>query len=207
MQGIALQGVLWQAGRADLPGRPLVSIGNRTLVAEETEGRARRFVVLLDGAAGNLPRSPDWPLWFANVLDLCRADVPGPERSNLLLGDEARWRRSMAAGANDTTAVLVAPDGSRQAGRGLETLGFRPTRPGLHRVVGADGRDLGAFGVRFLDAAESDLRGASSFERAAVRAAGTQSPLRDEGLERRVLAMLLLGLLVLDWWVLGGRRA
>jgi hypothetical protein len=207
MQGIGLQGVLWHAGRAELPGRPLVTIGNRTLLAEETEGRARRFRVLLDGAAGNLPRAPDWPLWFANVLDLCRAEVPGPERSNLLLGDEARWRRSMVAGAADGSAELVAPDGSRQPGRGLRTLGFRPTQPGLHRVVGEGGRELGRFAVRFFDPSESDLSGARTFERAAAAAAGAASPLRDESLERRVLAVLLLCLVALDWWVLAGRRA
>ena len=106
-----------------------------------------------------------------------------------------------------TGEVLVQGNRIQRVGRGLRTLGFRPAQPGLHRVVGEGGRELGRFAVRFFDPAESDLGGASAFERAAAATADAASPLRDESLERRVLAILLLCLVALDWWVLARGRA
>ncbi|MBK8096772.1 MAG: VWA domain-containing protein [Planctomycetes bacterium] len=203
--GVRLQGVIWQAGTRALPGRVLVAVGNQSLLAEDDAGSGRRLWLNLDPSLGNVPRAPDWPLLLANVLDSCRPEVPGPERTNLRVGDEARWRRAMRTDIADADLTLVAPDGSRQPGRGLRTLGWVGERPGRHVVVDAQGRELGAFAIRFHDPAESDLAGAATLRRAATPRQGAAGPLRDTSFERRLLAVLLLLTLLADWWVLGRR--
>jgi len=153
-------------------------------------------------------RSPDWPLLFANLLDSCRAEVPGPEQSNVVIGAEARFRRSLRAGSGDSTVWLEAPDGSRHEGRGVRTVGWLVDEPGIHRVLGAEDRELGAFAVRFHDPSESDLRGLVAGEfppEAAAPGAGPRGSLYDTTIEQRGLALLLFVLVLLDWWVLARR--
>ncbi|MBP8302366.1 MAG: hypothetical protein KA020_18520, partial [Planctomycetes bacterium] len=153
-------------------------------------------------------RSPDWPLLLANVLESCRAEVPGAEMPNVVLGNEARYRRSLLAGNGDTALQLEAPDGTRRSGHGLRTVGWLLEQPGLHRVLGSDDRELDRFAARFHDPSESDLRGLRTFVAPATRAPGgegREGSLRDISLEQRVLGLLLLTFVVLDWWWLARR--
>lgn len=208
LAGVQLQGVVWLSGRRPLPGRVLAAVGSQALLSEEFLEAGRRLWVDLDPSAGNAARSPDWPLLLANVLDDCRAEVPGPEVPNVVLGDEARYRRSLVAGAGDHQLWLHAPDGTRSEGRGDRTVGWVLEQPGLHDVRSADGKQLGQFAARFYDPAESDLRGLRTYtsERSAADAAAGGS-LRDTSIEQRLLALLLLALVAFDWWWLGRRTA
>ncbi|MCA8949366.1 MAG: BatA and WFA domain-containing protein [Planctomycetes bacterium] len=207
LNGLELHGVVWLAGRGDPPGRVLAAVGNRTLISEEYVDAGRRLWLNLDPSAGNLMRSPDWPLLFANVLESCRDEVPGPVDVNVVIGDEARYRRSLLASANDAELWLETPAGRRERGRGDRILGWVVTEPGLHRVRDGAGAERAAFAVRFHDPAESDLRGlvtATVAPTAAVAAAGGK--VRDTSIERRLLGLLLFAVAVLDWWLLARRR-
>src|SRR5690606_22768060 len=95
LRGVQLRGVVWLAGRRTLPGRVLIAAGQRALASEELVDDAQRLWLDLDAVAGNLPRAPDWPLLFANVLEACRADVAGLEEAHVALGSELRYRRSL----------------------------------------------------------------------------------------------------------------
>ena len=210
LAGLQLQGVVWLCERRTLPGQVLVAANDQAMLTEEFVDAGRRLWINLDPSAGNLMRSPDWPLLFSNLIDSCRAEVPGAEEPNVVIGSEARYRRSLRAGGDDTEVVLVAPDGSRQPGRGLRTVGWLVDQPGIHRVLGAAERQLGAFAARFHDPAESDLRGCVSGEfppTPEATAKATRGSLNDTTIEQRVLALLLLVLVLLDWWVLSRGRA
>lgn len=207
LTGIHLHGVVWLAGRADPPGRVLVAVGNRTLLSEEFVAAGRRLWINVDPGAGNIMRSPDWPLLFANLLEACRDEVPGLVHSNVVIGDEARFRRSLVAGSDDADLWLEGPEGDREQGRGGRVVGWVVDRPGLHRVLGRSGAELASCAVRFHDPSESDLRGleTKTVLPAATDDAGDGS-LRDTSVERRMLGLLLLAVALIDWWLLAGRR-
>ncbi len=207
LPGVELQGVVWLAGRRELPGQVLVAAGTQALVTEELPDVGRRLWLNLDARAGNLVRSPDWPVLWANVVERARLEVPGPEANEVLLGEEARYRRALVAGGNDAAIAIEAPDGTRTDGGPARVLGFVPTLPGTYRLLGRDGVELAQIAARFCDPAESDLRGlgSGSWPRTA-RPVRTGDATRDTDAERRWLALLLLLLLGADWWWLAGRR-
>ncbi|HEU4418556.1 MAG TPA: hypothetical protein VFT55_06430, partial [Planctomycetota bacterium] len=206
MAGLHLDGVVWLAGRRALPGHVLVAAGSQALATEEFVDAGRRLWLTLDASAGNLMRSPDWPVLFANLLETARAEVPGVETPNVQIGEEARYRRSMIAGAADALLWWREPDGTRTAAATGRTVGFVPRLPGLHEVVGNDGAVLGSFAARFVDPSESDLRGlVTRTWPAAVRPAEAEGTTRDTSVEQQLLAMLLLVLVLADWWWLGRR--
>lgn len=213
--GLLLQGVAWAGLRAELPGRVLVAAGAQALLTDdEPDGvpGAHRAWLAVDPRLGNFARAPDWPVLAANLVESVRAFVPGPIEAQVALGGEARFRRAVAddGSANPFPPLFVlGPDGQRRQGHGERTVGFLLEQPGLHTVVGADDRPLGRFAARFVDAAESDLRLLQSGERVAVPSAGDvrRSAVRDTGRERAVLALLLLLVLLADWWVLARRDA
>jgi hypothetical protein len=204
--GVTLQGVAWLAEDRALPGQPLVTAGRQVLVSEEFLELGRRAWLNVDGSRGNLVRAPDWPVLLANLVDAARLAVPGPERSNVLVGGEARFRRSLRADGEDVAVTLVGPDGTSRPGTGGATLGWVIDQPGLHRLVGRSGGDLGRIAARFLDAAESDLAGRQTRTLAATAHGDGAAIARDTGAERRWLLLLLGAVLLLDWWWLTHRR-
>ncbi|MBL8728111.1 MAG: BatA domain-containing protein [Planctomycetes bacterium] len=204
--GVQLQGVVWLAGRRELPGNVLVAAGAQALLSEEVLDAGRRLWLDLDARAGNLVRAPDWPVLWANVVERARLEVAGAEANEVLLGEEARYRRALLAGGPDTEITFVAPDGTRVAAAPGRVVGFVPTTPGLHRVLGRDGTELAQIAARFCDPAESDLRDLTtgSWPRTApLRRAG--AAVRDDGSERRWLALVVLLCLAADWWWLHRR--
>ena len=207
LQGVFLHGVTWVAGDQDLPGRVLIAAGAKVLASEEPLAAGRRWWLGVHGAAGNLVRAPDWPVLFANLLDGCRAEVPGLEQVHVRVGEEVRCRRARAEA--DDGLTLVAPDGRRHPGRGGTTVGWRVVAPGLHRVLGPGDVDRGRCVARFHDPSESDLGALVALDRPAApsAAAARAAPVRDTGLEGRLLALLAVVVLVLDWWLLARRDA
>lgn len=207
LTGVHLHGVVWLAGRETPPGRVVVAVGNRALMTEEFVRAGRRLRVNVDPSAGNLVRSPDWPLLFANLLDVARDEVPGLVAANVTLGDEIRFRRTLIAESADSVLWLADPLDARERGRGDRVVGWVPQMPGLHRVFDQRGYLRGVAAVRFHDPAESDLGRLTTKTMRPDAAALSDDTVRDTSIERRLLAVLLLAAALLDWWVLGRRRA
>ncbi len=207
LAGVQLAGVVWLAEVRPLPGQTLVAAGNQALVTEEFLEQGRRLWIGVDASAGNLVRAPDWPVLLSNLVEQCRARVPGLEQVAVQVGGEARFRRSMLAGADDAEVVLETPDGRLLPVRAGRTVGWPIDAPGLHLVRGRSGAVLGRFAARFFDAAESDLRTRTTRTWAPTRASASAaaSAVRETAFERRVLALLLALLVFADWWWLGRR--
>jgi hypothetical protein len=205
LASVQLQGVVWCAGAGDPPGRVLVAAGQQALLCEEALDTGNRLRILLDPVAGNLVRAPDWPVLWANVLDEARLEVPGIEEPNVLLGEEARYRRALVAGAGDAELSVEDAAGARTSGRGMRVVGFVPETPGVHRVLGDGGRELARFAARFCDPSESDLRSlcTGSWPATAAPPRGASRP--GAGLVQQWLALLVLALALADWWLLARR--
>lgn len=204
VDGLALQGVVVQCSPMPLPGQALIAVGPQALLSEEFLPAGRRLWLNLDASAGNFVRSPDWPLLLANLIESCRSEVPGPERRQLRLGEELRFRRDLAD-PEQRAVQLRSPQGDMRAGSGNRTVAFLPDTPGLHAVVDASGRVLAEYAVRFLDPAESDLQRLRSFTTPAVPVPAIAAATGDDLWLQRLLLLCLVIALLADWWWLAGR--
>ncbi len=205
LAGVSLEGVIWSAGRGAIPGLPLVLAGDSVLLAEQDfGGRAVRLRLNLDATRSNLAASPDWPVFVANVLEAARRRLPGPIRTNVTLGEEMVWR-APGAGSPPPGLALLDPDGARRPARGFGEIAWVANRPGLHRLVDDRGTQA-VYAARFVDPSESDLTKVASFDvpaRARPRAPADGDD--RGGREARILALLLLLAIALDWFWLGRR--
>ncbi len=197
--GLTLQGVVWVAGELAPPGIVILAAGDDVLASEERVGDASRLWLNLDPERGNLALAPDWPILVSNVVERARARLPGMIAANVRLGDEIVWRprESVAGGKWE----LIEPGGGTLSGVGGREVGFAPRRAGLHSIR-LDGRELARASVFFEDPVESDLTTAATRHRPAESIDHANEGAEAGRLESRVLALLALLFLGLDWWVL-----
>ena len=208
LEGLTLDGVVWSADpELRLSGVPLVSAGNLPLLTDgEHEGR-RVLRLDLDPMRSSLQRSPDFPILLANWAELRRAELPGPERTNLALGESLSFR---AGAGMEGPYRLEGPAGGtsgpvrRELPVREHTIVDDLAEPGLYVLSSAAGRELARFAVSFLDPGESDLRALSSGRRAARAEQGTLEA--DSSRVQALLVALAIAALLANWWVLGRAR-
>lgn len=206
LEGLTLDGIVWSAepGR-ELPGAPLVSAGREALLTEVLSERsaARNYLLNLDAQRSTLARSPDWPILLANLVELRRSELPGPERSNLAIGESLVWRDDSPG------TYLLQRVGADGEAAPIElaaqtTLVVDDVREAGVWVLEREGAELARFAYSFLDLAESDLSGASSGRRPGVE---NQASLATAfGWLECLLVLVVLGCCLADWAWLGRRR-
>ncbi len=201
LEGLTLQGIVWSVDpNLRLPGTPLVSAGDTPILTEDLRGDRRTWWMNVDPWRSSLQRSPDWPILLSNLAELRRAELPGPVRTNVSVGDRFVYR------ASDEAVYLVrAVDGDWEReypARGT-LVAEDIERPGLY-TLSRDGRELCRFGVGFKDPAESDLRGMrpgdNSRDLALARIRAGMNPVQMGAIVGVLVALLL------DWWVLARSR-
>src|SRR5262249_34580725 len=143
----------------DFEVTPLVSAGNLMLLSRMTSSRTTGYILNIDLPRSNLAESPDWPILFANLIELRRENLPGLIRRNYRLGEEIRFR-------------LFEGDFDPHAGLELSLEHAGQSRPIVRRpVIDLSPPDetgvfeirqgsapLDRFAVNFFDAEESNLR-------------------------------------------------
>lgn len=199
-EGVHLEGTVWM-GSADVepPGTPVISSGNRALLAEERIGNRRLLRANLDPVATNLARSPDWPILLSNWSEARRAELPGPSSVNLVQGETLSW-----LGLSPGEHRLTLPDGSeRFLSVGERLVIDRLDQLGEYRLFDAEANELGRFVVRYEDATESNLRGRLAGERT-TDVARAEVATRHDPLPKILWAIALAALLV-DVFVLRPR--
>jgi hypothetical protein len=228
LEGLTLEGAVWSADPTlQLAGAPLISIGELPLLTEERRGARTVWRFNFDPLRSSLQRTPDWPILLANLAEARRAALPGPERTSLALGQRFVHRPAEEALGIDRSEALVytlegpLASSSTPSSSSSSASAATPSRardiavrellefddfdaPGWYRLSFAE-RDVAHLGVSFLDAAESDLRGAASGRREAIVAAASI----DEEFSWLEFAALAGALIFagLDWWVLSKLRA
>jgi hypothetical protein len=209
LEGATLEGLVWSIDpELALPGAPIVCAGNVPILTEERSGERITWHANLDPARSSLQRSPDWPILLANMAELRRAVLPGPERTNLSVGESLRYRPGSEVPPEARVATLVyelegplgEPNSAKREAPAIEEVVVDGLEePGLYSLSYA-GREVAQFALSFSDAAESDLTAARSGARPSELAlAALESEMSWIELALIVLALAAIGL---DWYVL-----
>jgi Ca-activated chloride channel homolog len=157
--GMTLGGVVWSGVTPIAPNvvRPIASAGDQVLIGMTPVTAARTepaVLVNLDLDRTNLIRSPDWPIFISNLVEMRRQALPGPERWNYRIGEWVRVRLG-----RDPKGPLHfrcgAVERTLPPGRQLEFVA--PSPGGLLQILEGD-EVLFELGVNFLDQSEADLR-------------------------------------------------
>jgi hypothetical protein len=159
--GLSLEGVVWGAGRSRVvPGEPVVTAGNQVLISDTSDRQGHHTIRLRwRPELSTLQLTPDWPILIANLISWRRQALPGPERSNLRLGETV----AIPVPAAVEQLQVLAPDGESFAVpvADLQAV-LAPDQPGLYRLSAGD--QSFRLAVHASSARESDLRGAISGE-------------------------------------------
>lgn len=195
--GLSLAGVVWGAGKTPLPGSPVVMAGNVPLVtdAEAATGRHElRLRVRPD--LSTLTESPAWPALAWNLVRWRAAHLPGLDRANVRLGEEATWTLTTPVETIDVTR----PGGAAGAVpvRGRRAV-VRADRPGMYALKA--GTETAAFAANPLHRDESDLTGCAAGRWGDERDATT---LRLEYADATwAVVLLLLAVATFHLWLVG----
>jgi hypothetical protein len=101
--------------------------------------------------------TPDWPIMLANLVAWRSAALPGAERPNVRLGEQA----AVTLPGYRETVKLTTPGGqSREVPVKGRTLAWQANEPGVWTV--GEGEEVYSVSANVLDANESDMRKAET---------------------------------------------
>lgn len=202
-EGLPLAGVVWGGGKSPLPGAPVVMAGNVALLTDAESATGRHELRLrLRQDLSTLTESPAWPALVWNLVQWRAAHLPGLDRTNVRLGEDAAWTLAAAAETVEVTPPGGGPSAVPVRGRRATV---RADQPGVYALRAGPG--TAEFAANPLSRDESDLTGCGTGRWGDERDATT---LRLEYRDVRwLLVLLAAAVLVLHLWLLsgmGGRR-
>ncbi len=156
-RGLELEGVLWSAEiSTNFTGLPVITAGSAPLLLAQTDALGRQQITLfLAPAQSTLVSTPNWPIFFYNLLAWRARETPGLLEHNFRLGSDVPFR------SPGGPVKLLRPDGTAKdvTQPGAELL-LETETAGLYSVVA--GNATNQFAVNFLSPEESDLTHAST---------------------------------------------
>lgn len=156
--GLSLTGAVWGGGKTPLQGAPVVMAGNVALLTDTELASGRHELRLrLRSDQSTLTESPAWPALIWNLVQWRAAHLPGLDRANVRLGEEATWTLANAA----ETVEVTKPNGEvvQVPVRGRRVV-IRADRPGVFTLRA--GSETAELGVNPLSRDESDLTGCAT---------------------------------------------
>jgi len=209
MNEIVLGGVVWGGVQPSPEGlTPLISAGSNFLLGQMTGSAANAFTMNIDLARSNLTESPDWPIFWTNLVEQCRNSQPGFRRWNFHLEESIPLTLDPAAldAEND---LLLVHDGTEKSLIRMESIEIPPRREvGLYTVKDGE-EEIGTFAVNFFDRDESDLSKLLPGQRQPRSAAAPLGIHLDNPFSWLIVIgiLLVMAALIYDWITLRGRTA
>jgi len=152
VEGISPGGVIWNAAQdLKIPGTPIITAGNLTLLSQDNSGPAPYFHMNFALQSSTLAKTPNWPVFIWNLIKMRENESPGIQFANLPPGALVQ-----VAGPEGETVFFTDPKGEThetvvQNGRAV----WKPQMWGPH--LAASGERFWPFAVNALSADESDL--------------------------------------------------
>jgi len=152
-RGLSLDGVVWTAAPPGTNqfGLPVITAGNTPLLAVTEDALRRQQITLhLIPDRSTLSATPNWPIFFWNLLTWRARETPGLTESSFRLGSEVSVR------ALTNSVQLTLPGGAtRTLTKSAEEFVLEPETSGLYTVNAGESR--WQFAVNLLAPEESDL--------------------------------------------------
>ncbi len=213
LDGIVLSGVIWSGVQPVKNAvTPLISVGKTPLFAQLQGTQTIAYLANIDLEQSNLAESPDWPIFISNLIELCRADLPGLNRWNYRLGEGVTFRldHGNVKFEPDTQVqklTLVHNGEQKSLSRSSIVDILPPSDHGLYELRDGDAL-IGQFAVNFEDAEESNLQNLFPGARLPAQPAPAAMYQVDPKYSWILLAatFLVLVLLLANWWIVGRPR-
>lgn len=160
--GLDLQGVIWSASRGrGLHSLPVISAGNTSLLEDRQDNHdAHHIVLYLNPEQSTLQQSPNWPIFFWNLVHWRQQALPGLNRFNWRLGSQVIFEVPPFA----SEFQLVRPDGQTEKYDNPDNkIVIEADAPGFYRLTAEN--ETYAFAVNAISADESDLRACRTQQR------------------------------------------
>lgn len=88
-EGVSLGGVVWAAGKSELPGTPIITAGNIALLTDVDRAGRHELRLRLRPELSTLQQTPNWPILISNLIAWRASVAPGLRQPNVRLGGEA----------------------------------------------------------------------------------------------------------------------
>jgi len=88
-EGLSLGGVVWAAGKSELPGTPVITAGNISLLTDVDRAGRHELRLRLRPELSSLEQTPNWPILISNLIAWRASVAPGLRQPNVRLGGEA----------------------------------------------------------------------------------------------------------------------
>ncbi|WP_296456645.1 VWA domain-containing protein [Rubinisphaera sp.] len=157
MNGVVLGGVVW-GGIQNAPEElsPIISTGSTMLFGQRIDTSSNAYLLNIDLGSTNLTESPDWPIFWTNLIEQCRISRPGFRRWNFHLDESIPFTLPLDSLEKEEQLILKHGDSEKTLVR-MENMEIPPrSEVGLYQVLDGDNQ-IGEFAVNFFDREESDL--------------------------------------------------
>ena len=204
LAGVTFQGLgLEDLSEANGEGVPLATLGGLPIVTRYPAIYPPSFGLHINFNRSQFINSPDWPIFFSNLVTLARDDLPGPRRSNYRLGEGITFRLPENANPNDVPLRLTGLNTSRQISHAEIISIAPPQQPGIYRLHAGE-TSLAQFAVNFFAPKESDIRSRDTFAQDPARQGdrGTRVDSLESWPVSLALCIVILVLLI-NWYLLG----
>jgi len=157
MDGIVLGGVVWGGVQKNPAATiPVISTAKSILLGQRSGTAANSYILNIDLAVSNLTESPDWPIFWTNLIEQCRTSQPGFQRWNYHLEEPIQFSLAPDSINKDRELTLTHNQQKKPLLR-MATVEI-PPRDAIGIYTVQDGKELlGKFAVNFFDREESNL--------------------------------------------------
>jgi hypothetical protein len=157
-EGLSLGGVVWGSGKGtQFPGTPIITAGNIPLLTDVERAGKHELRLRLRPELSTLPETPNWPIFFWNLVSWRAHSTPGLEQSNVRLGSDAALTVEAGVVSVDVTDprrnVKPVPVRERAVMIKAETAGLYEVNTGRRKY---------SFAANALHREESDISQATS---------------------------------------------
>ncbi len=209
MDGIVLGGVIW-GGVQKIPAAtiPVISTAKSVLFGQRSGTAANSYVLNIDLAASNLTDSPDWPIFWTNLVEQCRDSLPGFRRWNFHLEESIPFSLAPDSLGKERKLILIHEQRKKTLLR-MASVEI-PPRDSIGIYTVQDGDELlGKFAVNFFDRDESNLLPLKPGMKAPSLPGSASGIQLDTPFSWLLIIGLLLTIIALvsDWYILQMRKS
>ena len=155
--GLSLGGVVWAAGKAELPGAPIITAGNIALLTDVDRAGRHELRLRLKPELSTLQQTPNWPILISNLINWRASVAPGLRQSNVPLGGEANL---IVADGIQSVSVRDPEQKTRQLAVRDAAVTIKADTAGEYELSTRQGSY--AFAANAISREESDLTSATS---------------------------------------------